>query len=260
MSSVCIATPVSHLFHDVETARKIIEKSDCLEARERTIDLEFPERKLFHVDIDITHPWNHDRQGYLQECFSKLVELELVTFQATVNCDQPQLRQGMFYSGGDTFSAQEMKQNATLNIEWLRNNLSSGVQIGIENNNYYPTSAYETVTDADFLSEVVNENEINFLLDIAHAFVTAHNRGIDFKEYLKNLPMERCIQLHLCQPVVDANGLAIDAHGLPEGDLLQRSRSLIKDYHIRYLTVEFYKDPIGLIGILEQEREFFHSV
>jgi hypothetical protein len=259
MSSVLIATPVSHLFNNPKDAEAIIRRSDCLEARERTIHLHFGGRRLFHVDIDVTHPWSSERRNYITQCISQLPELRLITFQATVNCDQPELKAGQFLPGGRRFSDEEMKEHARLNITWLRKILSGDVQIGIENNNYYPTEAYETVTDAGFLRSIVEENGIRFLFDIAHAVVTAHNRGITLDDYIKGLPMTSCIQLHLCQPQIRSDGLAIDAHDVPEGEVLSRARKLIEDHQIAYLTVEYYKDAERLIAALDEERRYFHE-
>ena len=67
------------------------------------------------------------------------------------------------------------------------------VDIAIENNNFYPTDAYRDVTDAKFISEIVSENNIKFLFDIAHAKVTCFNKNINFERYKSNLPMDRAV-------------------------------------------------------------------
>jgi len=257
MSNVVLATPVSHLFEDNNVAQKIIEYSDCLEARERTIHLHFPRRHLFHVDVDLTHSWDSEKKRYLLECIEQLPDLRLVTFQATVNCDRPVLKDGQYYLGGVSLTSDEMMKNAKSNVSWLRSFLPVDVEVGLENNNYYPTEAYKYVTDADFLSELVTETNIRFLLDIAHAFVTAHNRNMKLERYLSELPLNRCAQVHLCQPVIKENGLAIDAHEVPEGELRDLTRDIISELGVKYLTVEYYKDSSKLISTLEQERKYF---
>ncbi len=257
MSSVILATPVSHLFENEGDAKAIIEVSDCLEARERTVHLRYPRRFLFHVDIDLTQKWDEEKKVYLQQSIEQIPDLKLITFQATVNCDQPLLREGKYFPGGETLTIEQMKQNAGDNVFWLRSILPRGVIIGLENNNYYPTPAYEVVTDADFLKSIIEDTDIKLLLDIAHAFVTAHNKNISLESYLAELPMDRCLQVHLCQPLVRADGLAVDAHEVPHGELRDLTREIIKEYAVTYLTVEYYKDVDNLISTLQEERRYF---
>ena len=48
-----VATPISHLFDNIETARDLISLSDVLETRERSFTSSFANQKLFHLDFDI---------------------------------------------------------------------------------------------------------------------------------------------------------------------------------------------------------------
>ena len=58
-------------------------------------------------------------------------------------------------------------------FNWLRKNFRNKLLIGLENNNYYPTKAYDFVTDGDFIDKVVRDNnKLFFLFDLAHAQVT----------------------------------------------------------------------------------------
>ena len=52
---VILATPISHLFEDDNVAREILEASDCLECRDRTVDIRMPKEELFHFDANLIH-------------------------------------------------------------------------------------------------------------------------------------------------------------------------------------------------------------
>lgn len=254
MNRIELATPVSHLFEDPTTAERIIAVSDCLEARERNLDKTFANQRLFHIDVDIVHEWSDARRAYLSDGFARLPELELATLQISANCDAPVLDGVMYQPGGRRYDREEMLAEARKNVRWLRSVLAPGVKLGIENNNYYPSAAYDVVTDADFLSEIIVENDLCFLLDIAHAMVTAHNTGRSFDEYVAGLPLDSCIQLHVCRPSIRDDGMAYDAHEAPDEAMIERTVSLTKQFPVRYVTVEFYKDADILVHSLNTIR------
>jgi len=249
---VKIATPVSHLFNNRSTAREIISVSNCLEVRESSLKIDWPKEYLFHVDIDINHEWDEEKRKYLNIAFDNKPDLQLISFQATTCCSSPKLMDNMFEIGGKVFSRDEMINSSTKNIDWLRKTLKSDIKIAIENNNYYPTEAYGVVTDGEFLSKIVYENNIYLLFDIAHALITAHNKSQDYISYKKTLPLDRVIQLHICKPDLSST-IAYDIHDKPDASIYEEVFSLIAEYPtIEYLTVEYYKEKFGLIDSIKQ--------
>ena len=90
-----------------------------------------------------------------------------------------------------------MLNEAKKNTKWLKNKFKNKFKIGLENNNYYPTRAYDVIADADFISQVVRDNNLFFLLDIAHAKVKASNKKINYENYLKNLPLDLMLQINI---------------------------------------------------------------
>jgi len=138
----------------------------------------------------------------------------------------------------------------------LREKLSPDTAIGLENNNYYPTPAYQDVTDGDFISEVLEENDLFLLLDIAHAMVAAHNKNLSYDQYIASLPLHRIIQLHICQPKLPVGGVAVDAHGAPDEGMFQEVLRLVEKLpNIKYLTIEYYKDKDILIESILHLRQ-----
>ena len=158
----------------------------------------------------------------------------------------------MFQPVGKRLSSQEMLEHAATNTLWLKSTLGDQIKFGLENNNYYPTPAYEIVTDGDFITEVIRQNDLYLLLDIAHAMVTSHNMKIEYLEYVKSLPLDRLIQLHICVPELPPKGIGIDAHNSPDLAMEQRVVDTILEYpQIQFLTIEFYKDKDILIKCIE---------
>ena len=157
----------------------------------------------------------------------------------------------MYVPGSVKYSTSELFENARDNINWLKSFLPEKILIGVENNNYYPTKAYEHVTDSDFITKVVKDNKLRFLLDISHAKITSHNRKIPYVEYISNLPMDETIQLHVCKNEINNLGLAVDVHNVPDDDIYEEVAELIKKYPIEYITIEYYRDKDSLVSELK---------
>jgi len=250
-----IATPISHQFENKNYGKEIAAVSDCLEVRERSLDSKLNKQYLFHIDIDLTHEWDDELRSYLENALSKKPELKLITLQATRCCQGEKIINGMFQIDGKVFSNEEMLLFSIENTNWLRTVLPKKVLIGLENNNYYPTSAYNIVADGDFITQVVNKNKLFLLLDIAHAMVTAHNKNISYEQYLESLPLDKLIQVHICQPELAEGDIAFDTHNEPNDEMYLEVMRLIKKYPtIKYLTIEYYKDKDILIGSIMKLR------
>ena len=149
-----------------------------------------------------------------------------------------------------------MKKNIPLIKE-----IVGDVKILIENNNYYPTKAYDIIANPNFISEIVYDNDIWFLFDQAHAEISAHNLKIEYEDYIQNLPLDRCKQIHLCKMGYNTSlysknfYLAEDYHLAPEFEEFQKTLKIIKEYPlIEYLTIEYYKDINGLLNSIKTAK------
>jgi uncharacterized protein (UPF0276 family) len=156
----------------------------------------------------------------------------------------------MFQPGGRRLTREEMLRAAADNTAWLRGALPPGALIAVENNNYFPTQAYQTVTDGDFLTELTERTGCGLLLDVAHAMITAHNTGRRLEEYTATLPLARTVQLHICEPELRPGMIATDAHHCPGQDMDGRVAAFARTLPVRYVSVEYYKDAERLIASL----------
>lgn len=85
------------------------------------------------------------------------------------------------------------------------------VPLLLENLDYWPTGAYEYVSEPAFLADVLDTTDVEFLLDLAHARVAAGRLGIPIDDYLDRLPLNRVRELHVSGPRV-RDGVLMDAH------------------------------------------------
>jgi uncharacterized protein (UPF0276 family) len=82
----------------------------------------------------------------------------------------------------------------------LRALLGDGKMVLVENLDYNPGGAYETVCTPAFISQVVKETGTKLLLDLAHARISAAALGLGVEDYLLQLPLEQVRQLHVNSP------------------------------------------------------------
>jgi uncharacterized protein (UPF0276 family) len=256
-----IATPISHLFDNKIRADIIIKNSDCLECRDRSIESKENNQELFHCELQPIHNWSNEEFDYLRKIKEIKKDLKLISFHIASNCDKPIIKNGMFELGGKAYSKNELLNNAKYNFSKIKQIFGQNITIAVENNNYYPTNAYQYITEPDFISKVVYDNGINFLFDIAHAKVTCYNQNINFEKYKQNLPLDKMVQIHICSYDIDYDidydkSIAFDAHNYPDSDELVEVKKLILKYKdVKYLTVEYYRDIENLEKSLKEVRK-----
>ena len=253
-----IVTPVSHLFFNEKNANKISKYSDFLEIRYRTINLNFKNEKFFHVDEDITLPWTKNFKLKFENIIKKKKNLKYLTFQSSRCCLNEQIKKHFFIISGRKFSRKEMLVEAKKNMNWLNQKFNSKFTIGLENNNYYPSKAYNIIADADFISQVVRENKMFFLFDIAHAKVTAANKDIDYQNYIDQLPLDLMKQIHICRPFIKKKN-AKDTHFLPNKEIFDEIKFLANKYKkLKFFTIEYYKDPDKLVNNIKKLKKILN--
>ena len=93
------------------------------------------------------------------------------------------------------------------------------------------------------------------MYDIAHAKVSAYNKGITYDAYKNGLPLHKTIQIHICKSAVNEK-MAYDSHFLPDEEEWTEVRSLLNENNgIQYLTIEYYKEIDGLLSSLQQLKK-----
>ena len=87
-----------------------------------------------------------------------------------------------------------------------------GRRLLLENVSSYVQYRASTLSEWEFLSEVVTRADAGILLDLNNVFVSAENHGFSALEYLSALPRGRVQQFHLAGHS-DAGGYLFDDHG-----------------------------------------------
>lgn len=84
----------------------------------------------------------------------------------------------------------------------------------VENITYYLAPGRASMSEADFIGEVLERSQASLLLDVNNVYVNAKNHGTSPIELLERLPLDRVVQLHVAgHTYSDEDGLILDTHG-----------------------------------------------
>mgnify|MGYP003328599892 CR=1 FL=1 len=246
-----LATPASELCKIEANLETIKSLTDCFEMRDCCLGLDIPNVELYHSDIQPIHPMLPDSLDKLIYVKKRWPELKVISLHVASNSPDVRLERGWYHLTKRALSEDEMIGHFKHNIQEIRDAIGTSVKLAIENNCYYPTAAYDTVTDPVFLTKLLSQSDVYFLLDYAHAQITAYNKKVSFQGYFKALPLDKLIQIHLSVP--DLTGkVAADSHQSLSTESIMDFSGIIKKRNIEYVTVEYYQDIQILADILKE--------
>ncbi|MBS0517699.1 MAG: DUF692 domain-containing protein [Proteobacteria bacterium] len=140
------------------------------------------------------------------------------------------------------------------NVDRLQQAL--GRQVSLENPSCYLAFGHSTLSEPEFLSELVDRTGCGLLLDANNIHVTAHNLRLDPQDWLRTLPGTAITQYHLAGHAVnDADGepILIDDHGSRVSDVVWRLfAASIAQFGPRPTLVEWDTDIPPLPVLLEE--------
>jgi uncharacterized protein (UPF0276 family) len=87
-----------------------------------------------------------------------------------------------------------------------------GQPIALENASYY-AQAHTDLSEAQFISAVLQESDCDLLLDVNNIYVNSINHRYDPIEFLDALPLERVRYIHVAGHFDEAEDLKVDTHG-----------------------------------------------
>ena len=147
-----------------------------------------------------------------------------------------------------------------------------GQPIALENSSYY-AQAHADMSEAQFVSAVLQESDCGLLLDVNNIYVNSINHRYDPIEFLDALPLERVRYIHVAGHFDEAEDLKVDTHGAdvidpvwgllahaykrlgPLPTLLERDFNLpplpvlLQEVaHIRALQQASLRTPVGAVG------------
>ena len=102
-------------------------------------------------------------------------------------------------------------------------------RIAMENVSYYG-APQQQMAEIDFINAVIAEADCDLLLDVNNIVVNSINHGYDPLEFLRRLPGERAVYIHVAGHYEEAEDLRVDTHGSavidPVWDLLAKAYEL----------------------------------
>lgn len=88
-----------------------------------------------------------------------------------------------------------------------------GRPMAVENISWYLHAGAPHKDEPEFVTEVLERADCMLMLDVNNVFVNASNHGFDPFEWLKKIPLERVIQLHIAGHELWDDTLIVDTHG-----------------------------------------------
>lgn len=72
-----------------------------------------------------------------------------------------------------------------------------GLPLAIENVSFYLHPGHPEMSEAEFIARVCDAADCGLMLDINNAFVNATNFGFDVDAWMRTVPLERVVQMHV---------------------------------------------------------------
>lgn len=259
--NIKIATPISTLFDDSSQYMKdVLELSNALEVRDISRKTDYNLTKIYHCEVSLLHKWNNeDMEGVVTKINQN--NINFVSFHL-LSCytDYNIIKENKpFLPGRQKMSVMEMQANAEENLQLLTKKINNKIIHGIENNNYFPTGAYEEITEPKFINKLISFLKIKLLLDIGHAQITAHYKNIPLDDYINKLNLSQVYQIHLSSPTIKKDVCADSHKVLTEDDWEYFKKILPQCPNVKYVTIEYYRDIQKLMAMLKKLKEIIHE-
>ena len=125
--------------------------------------------------------------------------------------------------------------------------LASAIQapVILENTEPLPFDGYDFEVEADRIAEVLDKTGSGFVLDIAHARVSAEVLGVEIRHYLRALPLDRVVQIHVSGPRVH-DGRLVDVHEPLQAIDYELLRFVLDRTDPDVVTLEYIRDRDAL--------------
>jgi uncharacterized protein (UPF0276 family) len=128
------------------------------------------------------------------------------------------------------------------------------VPFALENTSSYLTYRSSTLSEWEFISEVVERADIGLLFDVNNVYVSAYNHGFDPDTFIRSVPHDRILQIHLAGHT-HLGKYIIDTHrGAVHEDVLALYRQTIALTGAVSTLIE-WDDEIPELGVLLAEAE-----
>jgi uncharacterized protein len=90
-----------------------------------------------------------------------------------------------------------------------------GLPMVIENVTYYCHPGRREMSEPEFIAAVLEKSGARLLLDVNNVYVNAQNHGFEALDFLRQMPLERVVEIHVAGHSPSRWGMLIDTHGAP---------------------------------------------
>lgn len=248
-----LTLPVSNLInkdnYQMIPGIKALEYKDTMPLFENGLDV------LFHSSYGIV------QEGFIDH-FDSIVDylndnkIKTFSFDLGPACEKVEYHKYYYVPKSKILSKYQLFHIIKNRIKYIRTKYN-GV-LAIENLNYFEEPAYTIVCDPIFITKVVLENNIDMVLDIAHALISAQNIKTDIYNYLSSLPLNKIIEVHLSAPGIE-KGKWKDLHGKPDSEIFKILNFVLKRNGIKpYVAIEYYKNFSMLKDSYKALNDYFN--
>ncbi|MBA2658484.1 MAG: DUF692 domain-containing protein [Nitrosospira sp.] len=86
-------------------------------------------------------------------------------------------------------------------------------RIALENASFYLRAPIAELSEADFIRAVLTEADCDLHLDVNNVYVNSINHAYDPVEFIRAMPTERIVYMHMAGHYKETENLIIDTHG-----------------------------------------------
>lgn len=153
-------------------------------------------------------------------------------------------------SGIDTTLSNKENENIILdNIKYLKeifNNVEFMSFENVDGNPYLNKDKFGICINPDFISEIIHKADVDFLLDISHAYCSARCLNMDFYDYIEKLPLDKLYEIHI-NGWHDV-GTDIMAHTKITDESYMALQNILYNHKAEIVTLEYGRsdDRLGL--------------
>ena len=129
-------------------------------------------------------------------------------------------------------------------------------RIAIENASYYTPSPVAEMSETAFIRAVLDEADCDLHLDVNNVYVNSVNHRYDAVEFIRAMPTERIVYLHMAGHYKEAEDLIVDTHG---ADVIDPVWALLdQTYRIHGVAPTLLERDFNIPPLAELVREVEH--
>jgi len=129
------------------------------------------------------------------------------------------------------------------NAAFLKEKYSDMDFVALENFDHL--DRYGDLVKPETIKSLIAETGCDFVLDISHAYYASRGLCMDFHDYLRKLPLEKVVEIHINGWIENQNGLM--SHTIINEEAYQALKEVLNSCKPKIITVEYGRadDRIG---------------